>query len=152
MRVHLEKGFQKWRDSGIFSGQNDIDLCGMMEIFIVLGLCFVFYEALDIFQGCYHQYYQRHTGHITSGPEDGSFNSDDVEECSDTKHLLATSGECDKDSDWEKSGKFIKPTDRYFLEDERECHGGETLSGNNDKCTIFSVSECLDRENELSTI
>lgn len=30
---------------------------GIMEIFIVLGLCFVLYEALDLFQGCYQHYH-----------------------------------------------------------------------------------------------
>jgi len=29
-----------------------------METFIVLGLCFVLYEALDLFQGCYHRQQQ----------------------------------------------------------------------------------------------
>uniref|UniRef100_A0A1B0CEW1 Secreted protein n=1 Tax=Lutzomyia longipalpis TaxID=7200 RepID=A0A1B0CEW1_LUTLO len=96
-----------------------------MEIFIVLGLCFVLYEALDLFQGCYHQYYHRNTTHLPSlaSLEDGS--SDDVED-SDTKHLLApsceASGECG--GDWEKSGKFTKVSDRYTVEDECEKTSG----------------------------
>ncbi|GAB0087113.1 hypothetical protein DMENIID0001_013880 [Sergentomyia squamirostris] len=117
----------------------------MMEIFVVLGLCFVLYEALDLFEGCYRQY--RHNGHLTNAVtdrEDTTSNNqtgDDVEEC---KHLLSPSCEhsdCSKD---------CKSLDRCFIEDEKECQSGN--ESNVDRCTVFSVSECVAREQELSLI
>lgn len=64
-----------------FSFQNDEDYV-MMETFIVLGLCFILYEALDLFQSCYN-HNNRHSHHHLGEHLEGA-----TDENKDTAHLI----------------------------------------------------------------
>lgn len=65
----------------------------MMETFIVLGLCFILYEALDLFQSCYNN--NRHNHHSNFGgatvqTDDGtdSYTTNNNNETKDTSRLI----------------------------------------------------------------
>lgn len=86
----------------------------MMETFIVLGLCFILYEALDLFQSCYNNN-RHHTHHL--GEAFNKYKS------------------CDLDG----SGNSSKDTTRLILDAIPEATDDTLSSGN--ECSSNNVDD-----------
>lgn len=114
----------------------------MMETFIVLGLCFILYEALDMFQSCYNNN-RHHTHHLGEAfnkyeSSDGSGNSskdtnrlilDAIPEVTDD--ILSSGNEC--------SSNIVD-------DDDGDVNQSLLARANLDKpvVKVFSISENLD--------
>lgn len=62
--------------------KNDEEDYVMMETFIVLGLCFILYEALDLFQSCYNNNRHQNQQHLSHNQNNNNNNNNSIFESS----------------------------------------------------------------------
>lgn len=134
-----------------------------METFIVLGLCFILYEALDLFQSCYnkerHQQRQQENSGIggsagssntaNSGTANRSSPSDSCCVNKDTAHLvpLEVIDENDLDSDTENAqlNHHLDKSQVYSI-----CDRVISQHFNNNNCNLNNNSViCVDDNDKL---
>lgn len=115
-----------------------------METFIVLGLCFILYEALDLFQSCYnkerHQQRQQESGfggnRADSSVAANRSASDSLSVNKDTTHLMPLEAieEIDLDSDDNNQTIHHLDKSKVFSICDRVIEQHVNLSNNNIVC------------------
>lgn len=99
-----------------------------METFIVLGLCFILYEALDLFQSCYNN--QEHPQQNDSGCANngtGANNIDTTSISKDTARLVTLDNIDEIDSDDNQSIKMSNNNKVFSICERVEVHGANKL-------------------------
>lgn len=136
-----------------------------METFIVLGFCFILYEALDFFQSCYsnnnrhHQQHPQFNKDISGANTKETFDNNDENATNlqdvitstslgDEKHVqfsseldLASSSHSNHDHD-----------DSVEFESIRACNSEETIINNQSNRSIFSICDRVNNFNRQPLI
>lgn len=126
-----------------------------METFIVLGLCFILYEALDLFQSCYnkerHQQRQQDSSYAGSGTDCVTENRSTSDSCcvnKDTAHLMPLDAieEIDLDSEDNNQSNHRSDNSKIYSICDRVLHS-------NDNTTNVNINNnnivCVDDNDKL---
>lgn len=131
-----------------------------METFIVLGFCFILYEALDFFQSCYSNNNRHHQQHPQFNKDINASNTKDILDNNDenTTNLrdVITSATL---SENEKHVKFNSELDLVSNDDSvvdfenfRDIDSDETDLNNQSNANIFSICDRVNNFNRQPLI
>lgn len=137
-----------------------------METFIVLGFCFILYEALDFFQSCYsnnNRHHQQHpqfnkdisatnTKESVDNNDENATNLRDVitsVPLSDENHVKFSNSELDLSS---SSHSYHEHDDSVEYDSIQACDGEETIINNQSNRNIFSICDRVNNFNRQPLI
>lgn len=137
-----------------------------METFIVLGFCFILYEALDFFQSCYSNNNRHHQQHPQFNKDISTTNTKETVDNNDEKatilrdvitsipsrdenHMKLSSSELDLAS---SSHSYHEHDDSVEFDNIQTCDGEQIIINNQSNRNIFSICDHVNNFNRQPMI